>query len=116
MNAWKLYSWVWLILYATMVEAESISRITINSIYFLGCIGVVLFAYKKKIFKPLFWQLVTLVIIGDSIISKITNIPESFLVELLAFCMLLPAYYALVCYSFGNDIFKSKETKTHCTS
>jgi hypothetical protein len=66
---WKIYFWIWALTYLCiyplwLIAEGSLKVYTYATVTLVGVLGVYGFAYKRRIFNPLFWKMALFLVIG----------------------------------------------------
>jgi len=100
---WKIYAWAWFVVYFAYARPSGGVYSWVSVVVsVLGCLGVIGYAYQRRVLPRLFWQCVALMLIGSNIYDHFSSEPEGLLVTAATFALLAPAYYAILAYAFGN--------------
>jgi hypothetical protein len=107
---WKIYSGCWLWLYLTHVHrpdtASAVGSVVISAFGFVALLG---YAFSRGFFHRRLWQVVFWALIAFNVYGHLSRERDSFLVETIAFLLLLPAYVGVFRYAYSSPQLWSRD-------
>ncbi len=107
---WKIYSVCFVLLYWSHVHRPGSPSAWVSVIIsVLGFVALTAYAFGRGFFHPRLWQVVFWALIASNIYGHFSREQDSFLVQVGAFVLLLPAYVGVFRYAYSSPQIWSRE-------
>ena len=106
---WKIYSVCWLLLYWTHARPDGAAAWGSVVISALGFVALLGYAFRRGLFQCRLWQIVFWLIVASNVYEHLRVEHDSFLVESVAFLLLLPAYVGVFRYAYCSPQLWSRD-------
>ena len=107
---WKIYSACWLLLYLTHAHrpgsAAAWGSVVISALGFVALLG---YAFRRGLFHRRLWQIVFWALVAWNVYEHVSRKQDSFLVQIVAFFLVLPAYVGVFRYAYSSPQLWSRD-------